>query len=185
MQYSIATLYGHSADTVEGWKNYSDKLNQLIKWRSGFIERVRERSNNFMQSIYDRLNAKIDYVVNNYYDSSSAGERWREAVESLEINRQCQNFIKGIGEEATDKMRELSDELTQDLKYSGTTFEAPKFSVPDLDDTQGTIMTLAPFLVFTPVGLVGAAVVGLGAWLFGDSRSEKNSSGKEETSRAT
>ena len=61
----------------------------------------------------------MDYVVNNYYESSRAGEVWKEQLDSLNINRECQNFIRKIGEEATRKMRELSDELVQDLRYSG------------------------------------------------------------------
>lgn len=180
MQYSIATLYEQSSDSVKAWKNYGEKIDVLIDWRERFVERCNGRITNFIDNIKAQLNAKLNYVVNNHYDTSRAGEYWMQAVEEINIGRQCQNFIEGIGEEVTDKLHELSDELTQDLEYAGVDFSAPEVSYTDTDDVQGGLMLAAPLLALTPVGWAGAAILGLGAWFFGDSKSEKIAKAKNK-----
>ena len=180
MQRSIAQLYGHSAESVETWKSYGDKIKQLKKWIDDFQSRAQRRLDNFSDNLESQLDAKMDYIVNNYYDSSSAGEYWKQAIDELNIARQCQNFISSLSEETTEKLRSLSDELVQDLKYSGIDFAAPEVSYKDTDDTQGTLMMAAPLLALTPVGWAGAAILGIGAWLFGDSKAEKIRKAKNE-----
>ena len=91
----------------------------------------------------------------------------------MNITRQCQNFIEDIGEEVTGKLHDLSDELTQDLEYTGIPFETPKFVAQDTDDVQGGLLLAAPLLALTPIGWAGAAIVGLGALFFGESQSKK------------
>ena len=180
MQYSVATLYGHSSDSVKAWKSYGDKIKELKSWRERFVERCSGRIDNFIQNLAGQLNAKINYVVDNYYDSSKAGSFWTEAVNSLNIQRQCQNFIESVGEEVTDKLHDLSDELTQDLEYAGVAFEAPEVSYKDTDDVQGGLLLAAPLLALTPVGWAGAAILGLGSLLFGKSKSEKIAEAKQK-----
>ncbi len=180
MQKSIATLYGQSSETVKAWKSYGDKITALREWHESFLSRAQSRYNNFRDNLESQLNAKINYIVNNYYDTSRAGEYWMQAVEELNIARQCQSFIEGISEEVTDKLHELSDELTQDLEYAGVDFSAPEVSYKDTDDVQGGLLLAAPFLALTPVGWAGAALFGLGSLLFGKSKSEKIAEAKQK-----
>ncbi|MBR1645963.1 MAG: 50S ribosome-binding GTPase [Selenomonadaceae bacterium] len=180
MQASIAALYAQSADTVLAWKSYIDKINQLNNWRRGFTERTQTAYNTFMDTLSRDMNTKINYVVNNYYESEYAGDHWKDAVDSLNINERCQNFIRQIGEEASTKMHELSDELVQDLNYSGTNFIAPQIYLPDTGTFLRDVGKLAPLLALTPVGWVGAAAFGLFSLIFGDSKEEKIREAKNE-----
>ena len=173
MQKAIAKLYGHSADSVKTWRSYNEKIKQLDEWYDRFFKSTQNRYDNFIAGLKNEINSKMNYVVNNYYESSRAGEVWKEQLDSLNINRECQNFIRKIGEEATRKMRELSDELVQDLRYSGVSVGGSDIRMPEIDDVQGGLMMAAPLLALTPVGWAGAAVLGIGAWLFGDSKEEK------------
>lgn len=173
MQKAIAKLYGHSADSVKTWRSYNEKIKQLDEWYDRFFKSTQNRYDNFIDDLESKINSKMNYVVNNYYESSRAGEVWKEQLDSLNINRECQNFIRKIGEEATRKMRELSDELVQDLRYSGVSVGGSDIRMPEIDDVQGGLMMAAPLLALTPVGWAGAAVLGIGAWLFGDSKEEK------------
>ena len=179
VQNSIAALYGQSAETIKAWEMYLDKVTQLNDWYENFFESVKSRLSNFMDGLTSDINGKLDYVVNNYYDSNKAGEEWKNSLDDLDITRRCQNFIQRIGAEATEKMRELSDELTQDLSYAGVSVDA-NISMSEINDVQGGLMLAAPLLMFTPVGWVGAAFLGLGAWLFGDSKEEKIRKAKNE-----
>ncbi len=180
MQQAIAMFYRHSSESLRAYLAYNEKIEMLDEWREKFFESTQSRYNTFMEGIENKLDTEINYVVNNYYESSEAGDAWQRRVEGLNLNRLCQNFISKIGEDATRKMRELSDELTQDLQYSGASVNIPRISMEEITDWQGGLMMAAPLLAFTPVGWVGAAVVGIGSWLFGDSKEEKIRQQKNE-----
>lgn len=173
MQSAVAELYGHSAETFYAWRNYDDKFERLDNWRKKFVDDVQSRYNNFIADIESQLDRKVSYVVNNYYDSSSAGEHWNDEVKNLNLTKQCEIFIGKISEEAKNFCRKLAAELASDLSYAGVSFDAPRISMEEITDWQGGIMTAAPLLMLTPVGWAGAAIVGIGALLFGESKSEK------------
>lgn len=180
MQSAVAELYGHSAETFYAWKNYNDKIERLDNWRKKFVDDVQSRYDNFISDIESQLNRKVSYVVNNYYDSSYAGEHWNDQVKSLNITEQCKVFIGKISEDAKNFCSKLAAELATDLSYSGVSFDAPRISMDEITDYQGGIMAAAPLLMLTPVGWAGAAIVGIGAWLFGDSKEEKIRKAKRE-----
>ena len=117
--------------------------------------------------------------MNFYYDNGEkATNYWGNAVTKMNLNSRCEDFIVSVGAEATEKMRALSDELVQDLKYSGVTFKAPKISLPDTSEdfirTAGKLAILAaPFsLPFA----IGGTILSI---LFGKSRSTKIREAKE------
>jgi len=184
LQESIATLYAHSAESVITWMSYGDKIEQLDNWNKGFVERVQSRYNDFIQTLRNELNSKINYAVNNYYDDGEeASAYWNNAIVQMNLDERCKDFIVSVGESATEKMRALSDELVQDLKYSGVTFKAPKISLPDTSEdfirTAGKLAILAaPFsLPFA----IGGTIFSI---LFGKSRSTKIREAKEELREA-
>lgn len=177
MQESIAALYAHSAGSVKTWKNYSKKIEQLDSWQKNFIETTQERYNNFIEQLRSDLDAKINYAVENYYDDEN-GEKvtdyWKRAIANMNLAVRCEDFIVSVGEEATQKMHELNDDLVQDLKYSGITFELPKISLPDTGTFLRDIGKFAPILGFIPgVGWAGALAFGLFTLIFGESKEKK------------
>ena len=174
-------LYSHSAGSVMTWMSYGDKIEQLDTWHKDFPGTVQARYNNFIGQLEDELNSKINYAVNNYYDDKNGKKvsaYWKNAIANMDINGQCKDFIVSIGAEATKKTHELSDELSQDLQYSGVAFKPPPISLPDISTTLRDLGKLAPLLAFTPVGWVGAAAFGLFSILFGESREKQISKAK-------
>lgn len=178
MQNAVAALYGQSSGTVEIWLEYKDKIDELDKWREKFFERVQERYNTFFDKLESQIDNQISYITNNYYDSKYAGDYFKERIDGLNIQNQCEVFIKSIAEEATRKMHELADNLTEDLKYSGFSMNTSSISMGEITDWQGGLMMAAPLLMLAsgPIGLA----VGLGAWLFGDSKETKIRKAKDE-----
>lgn len=173
LQESIATLYAHSAESVITWRSYNDKIKQLDTWHTSFVDTTQSRYNNFISTLTNELNSEINFVVNFHYDNGEkAANYWSNAITKMNLDSHCEGFIVSVSEAATEKMSELSDELVQDLKYSGVTFEPPKISLPDTSEdflrTAGKLAILAaPF----------SLPVAIGGWLlgqiFGKSRSEK------------
>lgn len=176
MQDSIAVLYAHSAESIKTWKSYKDKINRLDTWRKNFVDTVQSRYDSFIETLKSELNSKLNYAVNNYYDDEN-GEKvsayWKNAIAQMNLDERCKDFIVSIGAEATQKTHELSDELSQDLQYSGVTFKPPQISLPDISTTLRNLGKLAPLLALTPIGWAGAAAFGLFTWIFGDSKAEK------------
>ena len=180
MQDAIALFYKHSAESYLGYRTYDDKIEALDKWRENFFDSVQSRYDQFYDNIETKLNSKVNYVVANYYDSSNAGDAWQKAVESLKLNVMCQEFVRDISEEATRKLKSFADELEDIAKYSGGSFTLPDIRMDDITDYQSGMMLMAPLLAFTPVGWAGALVVGIGSWLFGDSKETKIRKAKDE-----
>ena len=124
------------------------------------------------------MNTQIDNVVDDTdYRSKNAGEiaadLWEKAVTSLKIDERCQNFITQIAEEATSKLRELNDELVQDVTYSGTTFKTPQISLPDVETLlRDTASLIGTGIAIAFSGPVGIAITVL-SWIFGDSEKEQ------------
>lgn len=171
MQNAVAALYGQSSGTVGVWLEYKDNIEELDKWREEFFERVQTRYNRFFEGLESQIDNQVEYITNNYYDSSRAGDYFKERIDGLNIQNQCEVFIKSIGEEATRKMHELADNFTKVLQYSGVSINTSSISMESITDWQGGLMAAAPLLMLAS-GPIGIAV-GIGAWLFGDSKNEK------------
>mgnify|MGYP002623749514 CR=1 FL=1 len=175
LQESIATLYAHSSESIITWRSYKDKIERLDTWHDSFVVTVQSSYNDFITTLTNELNAKINYAVNYYYDDED-GERvsayWKNAIARMNLDCRCEDFIVSIGAEATEEMHKLSDEMIQDLKYSGTTFKLPQISLPDTGTFLRDLGILAPIVAMTPLGWAGAIAFGLFTWLFGDSREE-------------
>lgn len=184
MQNTIDQLYKHCAESHNLFWVYDEKLHQLDKWRASFIDSMQNRYDNFIDGIQSQLNAKLDSCVNHYYDDSNAGEKWKEAIESLRIGQQCQSFIERMGNESTRKLREFSDELTQDLRYTSNFNVTTNVYGSDTTDYGSIARTLSTLLIFTPVGW--AAIVGtfLSTFLIFDSKEKKIREAKKKLREA-
>lgn len=181
MQSTMEMLYRHSSKSVDESLNYRNKIDQLDNWHEKFFSDTQERYDNFIDMLRNKLDAKVNYIVNNYYDSSNAGDAWKDSVQGLRLDKICQDFISKIEDNATRKLKSFEDELLQDSYYSGRNFNFKPISMDDITDWQGGLMMLAPALAFIPgIGWAGAAVFAGLTWLFGDSKEEKIKKAKKE-----
>ncbi len=181
MQNIIKMLYSHSSESVGVELKYEEKIDQLNEWRESFVDDIQERYDVFCNTLKSKLNAKVNYVVNNYYDSSNAGDAWKDSINDLHLDQMCQDFVGTEADYVNRKLRSFEDELSQDLRYSGINFNLPPISMEDITDWQGGLMLLAPALAFIPgIGWAGAAVFAGLTWLFGDSKEEKIRKAKNE-----
>ena len=112
LQESIATLYAHSSESIITWRSYKDKIERLDTWHDSFVVTVQSSYNDFITTLTNELNAKINYAVNYYYDDED-GERvsayWKNAIARMNLDCRCEDFIVSIGAEATEEMHKLSD----------------------------------------------------------------------------
>ena len=162
MQNAIDQLYRHSAGSYNLFQVYTDKIKQLNEWSENFNESARSRYDNFIERLRNQLNSQLENCVNQYYEDSDAGEKWKDAVDSLRIDRQCQSFIERIGNESTRKLREFSDELTQDLRYTSNFIVNTDVHGTDTTDYGSILRMLSPLSFLTPWGLgitIGTYVV--------------------------
>lgn len=186
MQNAIAHIYGHSAETLQTANIFSEKLEQLDEWHKRFFDRAQERCNNFMEGLESRVGNEINSFVDSHYDDSDKEEAWKERIQAMHLDRECDIFIRKLSDEATEKMHELSDELTQDLHYLDSAMPDMDISVSVTDFTDyGDWMRtlgLGAFLL-GPLGWLGLGATFLGS-LFFDSRSDKIRKAKKELREA-
>ncbi len=184
MQNTITEIFNHSTETARTALSFDEKLHQLDKWNNRFRKRVQERFDTFMERLRSRINDEINSFVDTHYrdEPEERETAWKNRIQALHLDRECDIFIRKLSGEATKKMRDLSDELTQNLHYLGSSMPNIdiSISVSDFTDYGDWIRTLAlgAFLL-GPLGWLGLGVTFLGS-LFFDSDSDKIRKAKRE-----
>lgn len=197
MNNIILKIYEYSAASLLASDVWFDKWRQLDEWSKKFLERSQERLNNLYQRLAGELEGAIYNFVENHFEDEKAGEHWKQCFQSLKFDEKYQAFLKEEITECERKRKELSDELTAELKF---TLGNKMQSGVQLDDATpwgenffmgvGAVGSLAAgagvFLaeraigvVFPPLG-IALGVISILGWIFSDSREEKIRKNKEK-----
>ena len=119
----VKELYAHAGNSLIGSKVWASKAEELMAWRETFIERIQKRSDEFAEHINKIIENEMEKFVDENYENKKAGEDWEKKVNSLNLPQKFNAFLQEVADECDKKRKELSDELTQELKYhySGST----------------------------------------------------------------
>ena len=170
----VAEMYAHAAKTLAESNIWRRKRQELYAWKEKFIERTSQRAENLQEHVIAQVKERIDPFVDKYYENDKVGELWEREIKSLNLHRQYNDFLQEIANECEKKRKELSDELTQELRFcfSGRA---------DVDVNMGSTTPYGKWawhiatnaLMFVP-GIGWAARIGIGVgglvlgWLFDD-----------------
>ena len=186
MQRIIAAIYERSAETLKESSLYQDKVMQFASWRQSFEERSQQRLNLFYNDLKSQIDNEIYNFSNANYENEKAGKDWEKVIGQMNLQKRCQDVLNDLAGECENKRRELSDLLTQELKFS------IKSNTKTKDIEMSGVMpwgkiafqVAANALIFVP-GIGWAARIGIGlggalvAFLF-DDREDKVRKNKEK-----
>lgn len=177
MSNVILEIYKQSAASLQTSDVWFDKRRQLLEWRENFVARSQEKLNTLYNQLSDELDKAISDFAYYHYEDKNAGANWQSRFQSLKFDEKFKDFLKSLADECDRKRKELSDELTQELRY--TLDNNARVSI-QLDSTTAwgqNISTALPLLALIPgVGWVGAGVltaVSLLGNLFFDSKEKQ------------
>ena len=164
MQEIIDVIYWHSRRSLNESYVYDDKMNQLDDWRGEFVERTQRRYDAFTDQLQAEIIRKLEDFVERNYANKNAGQDWGKVIERMNLPKRFQRLMQEFADECNEKRRELSDELTQEMKFK---FQGDASASVEIDNTNyqlGLGIATAPLAIF---GLPGIAI-GLGINLIGN-----------------
>ena len=186
MQKIIDTIYDHSGTSLKESLLFSDTIDEFFDWREKFIKRTQKRFEQFQNNLRDQMDQTIFDFAEHNYESKTVKEDWQSTVKRMNLPRQCENFLRQIADEATDKCQELSDQLSQELRMNFSTDVEPvnfetSFTLTNWEGPASTLYYAAIGALWGgPVGLaiaIGGTI--FSNWLW-DSTEEKIAKQKAE-----
>lgn len=186
MNKIILKVYEHSANALIESAIWQDKKNQLNEWRNGFKERSHKKFAALHDKLAERIKSEIESFADNNYENENAGQAWKNRFEFLRINQEYQKLLKELAKECERKLKDLSDELTHDIRFN---FQSGvNVKVDDIESTTpvgeyvgGGLAAVGSIagIAFPPLG-IALGVIGLLTGIFSESRDEKIRKNKQK-----
>ena len=189
MQKIIYAIYEHSTNVFYEITVYGDKLDQLYDWRKKFLEKSQKKMDRFYEDLSAEIDREIYMFAESNYENENAGKDWENAVNSLNLPGRCQKLLEDFAKECERKRNELSDELTQELKFS---FSGNTGVNMEMEDTtpwgKYAALVLPNLLMFVPgIGWGARIAIGIGSALISflfDDKEKKIKENKEKLRQA-
>ena len=101
------------------------KKRQLDTWKETFERDSKSRINSLVVKIKSNLNSEIASFAEEHFSDKDAGKAWSKVLKEKKIETQCQELLDDFEDITNDKLKEISREITNELKFS-TTFASDK-----------------------------------------------------------
>ncbi len=174
----------------------SGKNCQFAEWSKKFRGDGDKRIETFVSKIMDDLHDEVPSFAEDHYEDNSAGESWKQLVESMGIDRKIENLQKGLIDECKKALSEVARELTSELSLVDSLTADRQIKMDKIFDLKrawdwGTIILggglgiAALIVVSGPLGWAAAAVGivgGLISWFF-DDREVKAAKAREKLAK--
>lgn len=174
----------------------SGKNCQFGEWSKKFRGDGDKRIETFVSKIMDDLHDEVPSFAEDHYEDNSAGESWKQLVESMGIDRKIENLQKGLIDECKKALSEVARELTSELSLVDSLTADRQIKMDKIFDLKrawdwGTIILggglgiAALIVVSGPLGWAAAAVGivgGLISWFF-DDREVKAAKAREKLAK--
>ena len=185
MSNVVLEIYKHSGNTLLESDVWFDKRRQLLEWREKFLARSQERIDNLYNQLSNELDSAIYNFVANHYEDDRAGENWQRRFQNLKFDEKYQDLLKSLANECERKRKELSDELTQELRY---TLNNNTQTNIQMDSTtpwgKYAALVLPNLLMFVPsIGWAARLAIGVGSFIFSSLFEDKQEKIREAKSK--
>lgn len=171
----LAELVENSGNNIAEGLLYRQKRNDLLAWKGKFVERVQKKYDTFYKRLKKQIETGIEDFAEDNYENKNAGEDWKEYLqEELNIDGECEKFLRGIAREWNRKKREVMDDFRQEVRFSGIKVDVDDISMDEVTDWKTIAqvgMGIATLL--GPVGCIGGVVAQILVAIGIDSKSER------------
>ena len=183
-------------------KTIREKRLKLDEWTIRFQRDTASRINSLISEIESELRMEIPSFAEEHFDDKNVDFEWKQLIIEKKVESRCNNLENAISTQAENKLKELSREMSNELKYMLSISQEENFNIPKMHrifdakkawnwgmiiaggglTTATIILTLIGSTAAGPVGWItaGVGVVGLvGSFLF-LSREKKEENAKRK-----
>lgn len=173
---AFETLFNQSARNSEQGTVLVKKKRKLKKWIKDFEADSKNRIEALLTNISSELKAEIAAFAEENYDNSNASSEWNKILKKRKVEEQASNLLKQLGRECEAKLKEISREISAEIKFSHSVFSDCSINMHMLVDgkriwnwtttllSSGMIMVSSLFAISNPVGWIGLGI-GILGWL--------------------
>jgi len=173
-----------------------DKRRQFREWSQEFRAHGQERINTLVSKAMDVLRDEVPSFAEDHFEDRSAGESWKQLVESTGINRKVEKLQKALLDECKKALSEVARELKSELSLVASLAGDRHIKMDSIFNLKrawnwgtnilaGGLGIAALILGSGPLGWAAAAVGGIGwliSWFF-DDREEKARRAREKLTK--
>ena len=101
------------------------KRRQLEEWKKVFYRDGKAQIQSLIVKIRSDLNGEIAAFAEEHFDDKNADKAWNTVLKDRGIDIRCQELLEELEFKSNDKLKEVSREITNELKFA-TTFAGDK-----------------------------------------------------------
>ena len=143
-----------------------EKRRQLENWAEGFHYDAYSRINSLIAKIRSDLNAQIAAFAEAHFSDPNADKAWNRLLEERNIKHSCQEAFSNLEMKVNDKLREISREINNELKFTATFHNDRALKMDKLFDGKrlwdwsGLILSGGLSIAAIIASLMGATIAG-------------------------
>ena len=107
-------------------RTISTKMRQLDCWKNVFYRDGTARIKSLVSIIKSDLNCEIASFAEEHFEDKKADKEWEELLAARKITSRCQELLSELEAKCNDKLKEISREIENELKFA-TSFEGERF----------------------------------------------------------
>lgn len=101
------------------------KKRQLEDWKNKFYRDGNAQIKSLIIKIKSELNGEIASFAEDHFDDKDADKAWNKLLKSRKVEVRCQELLDDLETESNDKLKEISREITNELRIAAS-FEGDK-----------------------------------------------------------
>lgn len=94
------------------------KKRQLEEWKTVFCRDSKAHIQSLIVQIRSELNSEIAGFAEEHFDDKKADNAWERLLNARKIEPRCQELLKSFEAQSNDKLKEVSREITNELKFT-------------------------------------------------------------------
>lgn len=101
------------------------KKRQLGDWKNVYYRDGKAQIKSLIVKIKSELNGEIASFAEEHFDDKKADKEWNKLLKARRIEVRCQELLEELEAKSNDKLKEISREITNELKFA-TSFEGDR-----------------------------------------------------------
>lgn len=115
---SIETLLNQSLINSTQGRTVLSKKRNLDGWKDKFYRDCKQEVESLIINISSQLNSEIAAFAEEHFSDERADKSWKKILKAKKIETQCQELLNKFENQCNDKIKEITREITNELKFS-------------------------------------------------------------------
>lgn len=117
---SMENLLEQSQVNIVQGRTILAKKRQLNDWMNFFYRDGKLQIQSLIVNIKSELNGQIASFAEEHFDDKNADKAWNVLLKSRKVEVRCQELLEDLEMKCNDKLKEISREITNELKFSSS-----------------------------------------------------------------